>query len=54
MNSRTRVSHTIVSAVIFGAVLMAAPLDAQGVAAEDGAEYICRVQRKTKQASSNW
>jgi hypothetical protein len=24
------------------------------VAAEDGAEYICRVQRKTKQASSNW
>ena len=40
MNSRTRVSHTIVSAVIFGAVLMAAPLDAQGVAAEDGARPV--------------
>jgi len=34
------VSHTIVSAVIFGAVLMAAPLDAQGVAAEDGARPV--------------
>jgi outer membrane protein len=40
MNSRTRVSHTIVSAVIFGAVLMAAPLDAQGVAVEDGARPV--------------
>ena len=40
MNCRTRVSHTIVSAVIFGAVLMAAPLDAQGVAAEDGARPV--------------
>jgi len=40
VNCRTRVSHTIVSAVIFGAVLMAAPLDAQGVAAEDGARPV--------------
>ena len=40
MNCRTRVKQRIIGAVIFGAVLMAAPLDAQGVAAEDGARPV--------------
>jgi outer membrane protein len=40
VNCRTRVKQRIIGAVIFGAVLMAAPLDAQGVAAEDGARPV--------------
>jgi outer membrane protein len=40
MSSRNRVSQTIVGAVIFGAVLMAAPLGAQGLTGDDGARPV--------------
>jgi outer membrane protein len=40
VNCRTPVKQRIIGAVIFGAVLRAAPLDAQGVAAEDGARPV--------------
>ncbi len=40
MNCRNRVGHTVVGAVIFGAVLMAAPLGAQGLTGEEGARPV--------------
>jgi outer membrane protein len=40
VNCRNRVGHTVVGAVIFGAVLMAAPLGAQGLTGEEGARPV--------------